>query len=66
MSQSQFEKKKVMKPLLIPFEPQFLVNYSIMQMQPSSYLPDLALCNFFLFPNLKIYCNGKNLGCERH
>ena len=46
MSQCQFS---------ILFDQQFLVKHKIVQVQHSLYSPDLVLCNFFLFSNLKIH-----------
>ena len=37
---------------------QFLAKYSTAQLQQPPYSPDLALCDFFLFPRLKKVLKG--------
>jgi hypothetical protein len=38
---------------------EFLTKNKITTVEHTPYLPDLALCNFFLFPKIKIHLKGK-------
>ncbi len=45
-------KKKIVKIDSIVSRQQFLTKHRIVQVQEASYLPDRALCEYFLFPKL--------------
>jgi hypothetical protein len=41
---------------------EFLAQYNITTLPHPLYSPNLALCNFFLFPKLKSYLKGHHFG----
>jgi len=41
---------------------EFLARNSITVLEHHPYLPDLAPCNFFLFPKCKLVLRGQHLG----
>ena len=57
---------KIMKPVLILFEQQFLMKHWFVQAQHPLYSPDLAPFNIFLFPELKINHKGEIWWCGGH